>query len=164
MCLKPITNPLCSASKQLKDNSRKYASSIRSQQGNMIVLALFIIVVGGLLSASMIKALNASSASTIQQVYGLRAQLAAQSGVQQLLQASFPVGGTAQACNQTISSPASFSNIEGLRSCTYQASCSSKTITFSNIDYEYYKFSSTGSCEVDSAVVSRTISVDAIND
>lgn len=138
--------------------------SLRKQQGNMIVMALFIIVVGGLLVASLIKALNASSASTIQQVYGLRAQLAAQSGIQQALEVSFPNNGIAQACNQTINSPASFNNVNGLRFCSYSTVCTTEVINFASISYNYYKFSSTGTCTVENNVVSRTVSVDAITE
>ncbi|MDT0595645.1 type II secretory pathway component [Glaciecola petra] len=138
--------------------------SLRKQQGNMIVMALFIIVVGGLLVASLIKALNASSASTIQQVYGLRAELAAQSGIQNALEFSFPNNGVAQACNQTINSPSSFANVEGLRLCSYSTVCTTEVINFQSISYNYYKFSSTGSCTIDNSVVSRTVSVDAITE
>ena len=137
---------------------------LKNQSGNMIVMALFIIVVGGLLAASLIKAVSASSASTIQQVYGLRAQMAAQSGIQQILQLSFPTNGVAQACNQSINSVASFGNVEGQHECSYSAICSSENINFANINYTYYKFSSTGTCVVDNTVVSRTISVDAFED
>lgn len=138
--------------------------SLHKQQGNMIVMALFIIVVGGFLVASLIKALNASSASTIQQVYGLRAELAAQSGIQTALEFSFPNNGVAQACNQTLNSPSSFANVDGLRFCSFSTVCTTEVINFQSINYNYYKFSSTGSCTIDNSVVSRTVSVDAITE
>lgn len=145
----------------LNDLTKK---SLRKQQGNMIVMALLIIVVGGLLVASLIKALNAASASTIQQVYGLRAELAAQSGIQSALEVSFPNNGIAQACNQTLNSPSSFANVDGLRFCSYSTVCTTEVINFQSINYNYYKFSSIGSCTIDNNVVSRTVSVDAITE
>lgn len=134
------------------------------QRGNMIVMALFVIVVVSLLAATLINIISASSSSTIHQVYGLRAQQAAKSGIQELLSRSFPTDGSSVICNTTANSGASFSNINGLRNCSYEARCTTQTISFSNVDHQYYKFSSTGSCLIDDNVVSRTLSVDAVQE
>ncbi|MGB3725799.1 MAG: type II secretory pathway component [Glaciecola sp.] len=132
-----------------------------AQSGNMTVIALFVIVVVGLLSASLIKIVSSASNTTVSQVYGLRAQQAAQAGIHNLLQASFPAGAAAQACNQSVNSPASFSNVNGLQACSYLAQCSTNAIQFAGVDYLHYKLSSTGTCTVGEAVISRTLSVDA---
>lgn len=136
----------------------------RSQQGNMTIIALFVIVVAGMLAGALIKTISAASNTMLHQVYGLRAQQAAQAGVQNLLQSSFPVGATPVACNQTVTSPISFSSVNGLANCSFQARCTTKTIQYGNTDHFVYRFSSTGACSVDTDVVSRTISVDAVQE
>lgn len=150
------------ASTHCAANIKNAPLKLRSAQaGNMTVIALFVIVVVGLLSASLIKIVSSASNTTVSQVYGLRAQQAAQAGVHNLLQASFPAGGAPQACNQTVNSPASFSDVNGLQACRYLAECSTESIQFAGVDYLHYKLSSTGTCTVGDAVVSRTLSVDA---
>jgi MSHA biogenesis protein MshP len=139
-------------------------SELRHQNGSMVIMALFLIVVVGLLASTLISVISASSNSTIHQVYGVRAQQAAQTGVQNLLQASFPVGGAAQSCDQVIVSPASMSNSAGLQSCSYSASCVTSPIAFANVDYLHFRYTSTGTCVVDTSVISRTVSVDAIQE
>ncbi|MFW8591795.1 type II secretory pathway component [Glaciecola sp. 2405UD65-10] len=130
----------------------------------MTVIALFVIVVAGMLAGALIKTISAASNTMLHQVYGIRAQQAAQAGVQSLLQSSFPVGATPVACNQTVTSPAAFSAVNGLANCSFQARCTSKTVQFGNIDHLVYRFSSTGACTVDTDVVSRTISVDSVQE
>ena len=145
-------------------NQNQASQFCKRQQGNMIVMALFVIVVVGLLAAALTNIISASSNSTLHQVYGLRAKQAAQAGIQDLLLTSFPITGSAVACNTTASSPASFSDVKGLNDCSYEATCVTETITFSNVDRLYFKFSSTGSCEINTNVVSRTLSVDAVQE
>jgi len=145
-------------------NNNAYSPGLDSQRGSMVVMALFLIIVVGLLAGTLISIVSASSNSTIYQVYGLRAQQAAQTGVQNLLQASFPVGGLAQSCNQTVTNPASMSAVNGLQACSYSASCVTEAITFANVDYLYFKYSSTGSCVLNNSVISRTLSVDAMQE
>ncbi|MFT6267454.1 MAG: MSHA biogenesis protein MshP [Alphaproteobacteria bacterium] len=139
-------------------------NSANKQSGSMIVMALFVIVVIGLLAAALINIVSASSNSTLHQVYGLRANQAAKAGIEDLLSTSFPVDGSAVSCNTTTVSPASFSNVRGLNECSYAATCVTQTISFGNVDRMYFKFSSTGSCQIDTNVVSRTLSVDAIQE
>ncbi|MFT4652970.1 MAG: MSHA biogenesis protein MshP [Kangiellaceae bacterium] len=132
------------------------------QSGSMIVMALFVIIVIGLLATAIINIVSASSNTTISQVYGLRAQQAAKAGIEDLMFTAFPVNGSAVSCNTTASSPASFSNVSGLNQCSYEATCDTQTISFNGVNRLYFKFSSTGSCQIDSNVVSRTLSVDAL--
>jgi len=134
------------------------------QQGNMIVIALFVIVVVGLLAMALIDLIASSSNTTLHQVYGLRAKQAAHAGIQELLSASFPIDGSAVSCNQTMASPSSFSNVRGLNECSYQSTCVTQTISFEERDRLHFKFSSTGSCEINNNMVSRTLSVDAIQE
>jgi len=130
----------------------------------MIIMALFVIVVISFLAGALIKIVSASSNSTVHQVYGLRAQLAAQAGIQNLLQASFAVDGTASACNASISAPSGFSNVIGFSGCEYQARCVTETINFANVERLYFKYNSEGICTINNHVVSRSVSVDAIQE
>lgn len=134
------------------------------QGGNMIVMALFVIVVVSLLAAALINIISASSNSAVYQVYGLRANQAAKSGIEHLLSVSFQTSGNVTSCNRTVTSVSNFSNVAGLSNCRYAAVCETQTISFNNIDRLYFKFSSTGSCQVDNNIVSRTLSVDAIEE
>lgn len=145
-------------------NKALFQSLFKKQDGSMVIMALFLIVVVGLLAGTLISIVSASSNSTIYQVYGLRAQQAAQTGVQSLLQASFPVGAEPQSCNQTINNPSSMSNVAGLESCAFSASCETDSLTFANVDYLYFKYTSTGTCVVNKSVVTRTLSVDAMQE
>lgn len=138
--------------------------SLHAQSGNMIVMALFLIVVVALLSSALIKMVSASSNATIHQVYGLRAKLAAEAGIQHLLKTSFSPDGSVQSCNTTANSSNVFSNIDGLVACQYQAICTTNTVTHANQTYLSFKFSSTGSCQFNDYVVSRSLSVDAVEE
>lgn len=133
------------------------------QNGSMVVMALFIIVVVGLLAAAMIKIISASSDSTIHQIYGLRAQQAAKAGIEELMSVSFPIDGSVVSCNGAVTSAPSFSDVRGLNGCIYDAACDTQTITFNGAQHVNFKFSSTGRCEINTNVVTRTLSVDAVH-
>jgi MSHA biogenesis protein MshP len=111
----------------------------------------------------MIKTLSASSNSTIYQIYGLRAQQAGKAGIEELMSASFPVDGSVVSCNASATSGPSFSDVRGLNGCYYDASCNTQTITFNGTQHLNFKFSSTGTCQINSNVVTRTLSVDAVH-
>ena len=134
------------------------------QSGSMIVMALFAIIVLALLAGTLINMISASSNSVLYEVYGVRAKNAAQAGVQELAMRAFPLGTGPQQCNQVISSPASFSSIAGFQACDFSAICTTEDINFNGEAYRYYRFSSTGSCLLNDIVVSRTLSVDAMQE
>jgi MSHA biogenesis protein MshP len=134
------------------------------QSGSMIVMALFAIIVLALLAGTLINMISTSSNSVLFEVYGVRAKNAAQAGIQELAMTAFPLGTGPQQCNQVISSPASFSSITGFQECDFSARCTTEDINFNGEDYRYYRFSSTGSCALNGIVVSRTVSVDAMQE
>jgi MSHA biogenesis protein MshP len=134
------------------------------QRGSMIVMALFAIIVLALLAGTLINMIGTSSNSVLFEVYGVRAKNAAQAGIQELAMTAFPLGTGPQQCNQVISSPASFSSITGFQECDFSARCVTEDINFNGEDYRYYRFSSTGSCGFNGIVVSRTLSVDAMQE
>lgn len=139
-------------------------ASAHKQQGNMIVLALFIIVVVGMLAATLISVVSSSSNTTLNQIYALRAKEAADTGIQVLLQASFNIDGSTNDCNTSVNSPSSFSLVKGFLNCSYVATCSSETINFAATQTLVYKYSSTGSCPIDDYMVSRTVSLEAVEE
>jgi len=134
------------------------------QSGSMIVMALFAIIVLALLAGTLVSMLSTSSNSVLFEVYGVRAKNAAQAGIQELAMASFPLGAGPQLCNQVIVNPATFASISGFQTCQFSARCTTTDINFNGGDYRYYRFSSTGSCGFDGVVVSRTVSVDAMQE
>lgn len=140
-----------------------HTQKIIRQKGSMLVMALFVLIVLSLLAGTMITIISGSSRSVVHEVYGLRAQQAANAGIESLIAASFPVGGSAQACSTTANSSASFAAIEGFRNCNYSAACSTTDITFNSTSYRFYNYSSTGSCDTGSGIVSRTLYVDAMH-
>jgi MSHA biogenesis protein MshP len=138
--------------------------SAKKQTGSMIVMALFAIIVLALLAGTLVSMISSSSNSVLYEVYGVRAKNAAQSGIQEVAMAAFPLGAGPQICNQVINSPASFSTISGFQSCQFTARCTTTDVNFNGADYRYYRFSSTGSCGFDGLVVNRTVSVDAMQE
>lgn len=136
----------------------------RKQRGSMIVMALFAIIVLALLAGVLVNMLSTSSNTLLYEVYGVRAKNAAQAGIQELALASFPLSSGPQVCNQVISSPASFSSINGFQACQFTARCSTSDINFNGEDFRLYRYSSTGTCGFDDIVVSRTVSVDAMQE
>jgi len=127
-------------------NIRNFKNNGLRERGSMLVMALFVLIVLAL------------------EVYGLRAQLAAQAGLEVLIAQSFPVGTSAQVCNINTSSSSSFSQIAGFRNCRFDAQCASSQIDFEGQTHRYYRFASTGYCEIGEGVVSRTVYVDAMQE
>ena len=130
----------------------------------MLVISLFVILVLALLGIAMTRMLAATSQATVVEVSGLRALTAAQTGAQVLLQQTFPLNAPIQACNTTINSPASFSNIEGVVGCSYSATCTTEPVNKNGVVNNYYRFSSSGQCVVGEIVVSRQVSLDAMQE
>jgi MSHA biogenesis protein MshP len=128
----------------------------------MLVIALFILIVLSFLALFLLRSNQLNSQSVINEVYGLRAKLAAQTGIQMLLLASFPLNANEQICNQTIASPANYSNIEGVSGCTFVARCVTTDVVFNSQTNQFFQFSSTGTCDIAGQVVSRTVAVDAM--
>jgi MSHA biogenesis protein MshP len=128
----------------------------------MLVIAMFILIVLSFLALFMLRSNQLNSQIVINEVYGLRAKLAAQTGIQMLLLEAFPLNASEQACNQTISSPLAYSSIEGVNGCSFVARCTTTNIAFNTQTNQYFQFSSTGTCDIAGQVVSRTVAVDAM--
>ncbi|MBF7073701.1 type II secretory pathway component [Glaciecola sp. MH2013] len=143
-----------------KLNTHKQAR--HKQAGSMIVMALFAIIVLALLAGVLVNMLSASSNTVLYEVYGVRAKNAANAGIQELGLVSFPLNSAPQLCNQVLSSPLSFASINGFENCQFTARCSSSDINYGSETHRYFKFTSTGTCGFGDVIVSRTVSVDAM--
>jgi MSHA biogenesis protein MshP len=132
-----------------------------TQRGSMLVISLFIIVIMAILGLSMIKLLSASAQSVVYEVYGQRALNAARSGVEQSLAVVFPLAGqgSPQCSANTVHI---FTATEGLNNCAYTSRCELIPVTDRDHSSRYYRFSSTGTCTAGNVVVSRSVSIDAI--
>lgn len=137
---------------------------LSQQRGSMLVISLFVILVLALLGVAMTRMIAATSQATVVEVSGLRALTAAQSGAQVLLQQTFPLNSPIQVCSTTITSPTGFSDIEGLTGCSYIATCTTESVNKNGVANNYYRFSSIGQCVVGDIIVSRQISLDAMQE
>jgi MSHA biogenesis protein MshP len=128
----------------------------------MLVIALFVIIVLALLGLTLTKLLSTSSDAIIHEVYGKRALNAARTGVEQMISNAFPFAPDTPSCSVAPASPIDLNpNIKGLANCSYLAGCEVITVT-DGATYTYYRFESTGSCQVGNTLVSRNIKVDAL--
>ena len=131
------------------------------QQGSMLVIALFVIIVFGLLGLTMTRLLASSSESVIYEVLGQRALNAAKTGLERCLAAKYPIASGITPC----SSPTdyTFNNVAGLENCQYQVVPSNDVTVIDNGNtYTYAKFTSTGRCDAGDIIVTRQIYVDAL--
>ena len=136
--------------------------SLPKQEGSMLVLALFIIIVLAMMGATMVKLVMTTSESALTDNFGLNAKNTAQVGLEMLGMQTFPLNTPIQACNTTINSPSSMQNIPGLQNCSYTASCTTSDVIKNGVAHYFYRFSSTGTCEIGEQIVSRTLSVEAL--
>lgn len=117
-----------------------------NQQGSMLVLAIFVLVVFLLLGTTLTKILSSGDESITYEVIGIRAYAAANSGAEFALQKLFPLNGSVvQACS-AIGTPPNISNVTGLFDCYLTVTCSQ----FSTPDsVTHYKITSLGECKID---------------
>ena len=116
--------------------------SLRSQTGSALIMAVFILVVLGLLAASLTKVMSGASDQVIQEVLGTRALLAAESGNERTLAQLFPIDGSPAVC----ASEQRFyfdSSVAGLVNCAVESSCNEQVTGGLN----YYSVVSTGICK-----------------
>lgn len=139
-----------------------YKKISRHQQGFLIPLALFILVVLGVLALTISRTSIQTQASAIQEFTSVQAFYAAESGAQRGMQRLFfnaditrpGVNGRCSGWSQTFN----FGS-DGLKACTAQVSCTFVTDT-PNIR-SFYTVTSVGSCGADQYRAERTIQVDS---
>ncbi len=124
------------------------------QQGSMLVIALFVIIVLGLLGITLTRLLAASSDSIVHEVLGQRALNAAKSGMDCAVAAEFGTG-----CSQPISH--TFNNVAGLANCSYSVMTNNKAVQDGAKTFTHWTFTSTGQCTAGKIIVNRTVYLDA---
>lgn len=127
----------------------------------MLVIALFVIIVFGMLGLTMTRLLASSSESVIYEVLGQRALNAARTGLERCLAAKYPITAGGSPC----SNPTNFvfTGIAGLENCSYQVTPDNDIVVTDNSNtFTYSKFTSIGRCDAGDIIVSREIYVDAL--
>ena len=139
---------------------------LSAQRGSAIVMALFILVVLSLLAVPLMRLLADANRSITVEVYGTRAFLAAQSGLELGLVSLFPLdNGMGAGC---LAVPASdgdrFKAQAGFVNCRVTLSCTEQ-VAPAPYHQTHYRIRSTAVCEsgsnVDSGRVARTLEVEA---
>jgi MSHA biogenesis protein MshP len=101
-------------------------SSYRDQRGFLLPLALFILVVMGVLALTISRTATQTNTSTIQEFINIQSFYAAESGAQRGMQALFLTTANRQATDQACANMAinqNFANIDGLQACTATVIC-----------------------------------------
>ncbi|BBQ28714.1 hypothetical protein WP2W18E01_02960 [Aeromonas caviae] len=113
------------------------------QRGSAIMVALFVVVIMALLAAAMGRFLVDSGEKHGVEVRGVRALMAAQSGLEIALYWLYPSGQwQGQACG-----PLTFTFTEvGLAGCQASVSCTKLTVSVAGATQTGYRFSSEGRC------------------
>ncbi|MCF2947362.1 MSHA biogenesis protein MshP [Paraglaciecola aquimarina] len=134
----------------------------RHQQGSMLVIALFVIIVFGLLGLTMTRLLASSSETVIYEVLGQRALNAARSGLEKCLADKYPIASGITPCSNPTNY--TFVNVAGLENCQYQVKPIDDVIVTDNAQtFTYSKFVSTGRCDAGNIIVTREVYVDALD-
>lgn len=142
------------------------------QQGSALVLALFVVVVMSLLSTTLIRMLDSSQESVVVEVFGTRALLAANTGIERMAAAIFPLDDTVTSSDQlpVIRCADVFPPLQGslpsqpnlgMAGCSYTVMCEDNEFDVAGQSVVYYRFTSVGSCSVGDWQTSRQIKVEA---
>lgn len=144
-------------------------SMVRSQRGSAILIALFVIVIMALLAAAMGRFLVDSSEKHTVEVRGVRALMAAQSGLEIALYRLYP-NGQWQGQQCAASTSLSFTDA-GLTDCQAIVTCNKVPVSAAGGTQTGYRFSSEGRCGQPDAgsgpnpdfAVSRTLVAEAFD-
>lgn len=151
-------------------NKTQYRS-MKGQQGNALVVAVFILLVLGALGFALVRVLSDASSGVVTEVYGARAQHAAQSGLHVFLAGSLftpnqPVG-SCPARTGAIQNTSPLSTLtftaEGLQNCTATIQCDELELPTPFVG-RHFRLLSTGRCEVGGQVYSRQLLIEARDD
>lgn len=115
-------------------------SRFKHQQGSMLVVALFIIIVISLLAASLAKILGSSADGIANEVYSAKAIYAAESGMENVIYK------VVQENICLLNSTMSLAAITGLENCKVNMQCTEIELKDGSNESLYY-LQSAGSCE-----------------
>lgn len=132
--------------------------SYHSQRGSALVVAIFVIVVTGLLVATLSRLVTTSSDSVVVEVYGTRAYTAAQSGLQQGMYELFPLNQSMANCAAVTDEPVDLSGIPALAGCQVTVSCEEFGYTAEDT---HYRIEALGQCQVGAQTTERLLAMEA---
>lgn len=118
-------------------------------------MAVFVIVVMGLLASALFGLFSSASQASVANVGGARANFAAKSGLQNAFMQLFPTNGDPADCS-TIN--LTFVE-EGLKNCTAEITCAE--IAVAALDATLYRLEATGSCELGTDTYTRRLLAEA---
>lgn len=127
-------------------------ANLKRAAGFGLPLALFILIILGLLAAALYRVNATSVMQSAQEVVSARAFLAAESGAQSMMMSVFPTTGASVCSNRSIDFTTS-----GLNNCKATLICT--VITVNAIDY--YDITSTGRCALGTVSAERRLAVQA---
>ncbi|WP_339720767.1 MSHA biogenesis protein MshP [uncultured Paraglaciecola sp.] len=137
-------------------NKQPYSLANKStQNGSMLVIALFVIIVLALLGLTMTRLLSSSSEAIIHEVLGQRALNAARAGIECAVAEEFGAG-----CNHP--SLKVFNDVPGLENCSYSVNPVSKLVEDGAKTFTFWTFSGTGQCTAGKINVTRFVYIDAM--
>ncbi|MFT4941926.1 MAG: MSHA biogenesis protein MshP [Paraglaciecola sp.] len=126
-----------------------------NQRGSMLVIALFVIIVFGLLGLTMTRLLSSSSETIIHEVLGQRALNASRAGINCAVAKQLGSG-----CN--VLSPFTFVGVPGLENCLFKYEIGETAVQDGSKNFTHWTFNSEGQCTVGNTNVTRNIYVDAM--
>lgn len=141
------------------------------QRGGALPIAIFIIVVMSLLGITMMRILADVSRSTVAEVFGTRAEAAANSGLEIALTEIFPVGDgesvnlaycVERGTTPIITHDYNF-DVAGLLNCSATIACNYFEIPDPYIGYNF-RIESIGSCEAGNQTYSRRVLLEATDE
>jgi len=138
-------------------------TSLKKQQGSMLVIALFVIIVLGFLAYAMIQITDNSNRSTVFEVYGTRALNAANSGADHTLNSILGPGGVQVCPNETVPSIQGtveiLPNIVSFNGCTLEITCNKFDVMETGL--RHFRIRSLASCSAGDFNTQRSVSVEA---
>ncbi|SFR47006.1 MSHA biogenesis protein MshP [Pseudidiomarina maritima] len=148
---------------------KRQIPSPQQQRGAALAVAVFIIVVMGLIGMAMVRILGDASSATVSEVLGARAQAAARSGAETLLVELFPLGSANADINvcptRTSGVPTSVVvqtsyTIDGLANCDTTVLCDQAELTAPYTGV-HFRILAQGSCSAGDMTYSKEIMLEA---
>ena len=130
------------------------------QQGAALIVAIFIIIVMSLLAAILTRLLTTSSQASVDEVYGIRALHAANSGAQIFLRSLYPQPDGVES-NQCSVQSVQFQT-SALANCQASISCTERT--YADYNTSIFRITSQGACSVGNLQYSRTVVLEVTNE
>lgn len=140
---------------QTRNNSMN--KSLKKQQGSMLVVALFVIIVLGFLAYAMIQITDNSNRATVFEVYGTRALNAANSGAERALNDLLGPNGL-EACS-SVSFDYELPEITAFNGCELEIKCVNFNVT--ETGFRHFRIESTASCTAGDFDTQRSVFVEA---